>query len=281
MSGPDLATAMPRTFEGPIGPVSYRLFSCEQARGRCLVLHGISEYGRRYELMGQAYAAAGWELVVHDHRGHGDSPGEVGHVTDFLDYVRDARAFHDWLAQTHPFAGPTFLLGHSMGGLIAARYVLEYPEAVRGLVLSAPLLGLRARVPLWKELLSAVLSRVLPRLTMKTGFDANLLSHDAQRVADYVADEKIHRCASLAWFQAMKRTMAEVHERASEITLPLLVLHGGSDALTCPERSRAFHDAVSSADRSHRVLDGLYHELLQEADREQIFRQIIEWQAQR
>lgn len=267
---------------GPPGEMAYRRFLPADAPvGRLLVLHGMSEYGRRYEPLGAALAAAGWEVWIHDHRGHGDSPGPRGHVRDFRDYVKDARAVHAWVAERHPWEGPLFLMGHSMGGLLAPLYLLDHPAGFAGLVLSAPLLGLRAQVPIWKRAAAFLFSRLTPSLAVHTGFDAQLLSHDRTRVADYLGDPKIHRRASMLWYRRMIAAMAEANARAEEITLPVLVLHGADDHLTCPAASRRFHDRLGSRDRTYLLLEGLYHELLQETSREEIYGRIAGWMGAR
>ena len=231
----------------------------------------LGEHAGRYAALAQKLNSWGYAVSAYDQQGHGLSMGERGGITHDDALLDDLADVLTHTRQALPAGLPLILLGHSLGGLVAARFVSLHPSAVDALVLSSPALdpGLNAL----QKMLLATLPRVLPDLRVNNGLDANDLSHDVAVIAAYRADPLVHAkiSARLARFiaQAGPATVAA----ASMWTVPTLLLYAGADRLVNPAGSRAFAEqARASVNGSSgpgpvnaQEFPGLFHEIFNEA----------------
>ncbi len=246
-------------------------------RGVVLIVHGLGEHAWRYDHLALRLNDWGFAVRAYDQYGHGESMGQRGALPgsdrlllDLGEVVDESRArMHD---QT-----PLIVLGHSMGGLVAARFVSLAMRRIDALVLSSPALdpGLNG----FQKLLLAILPRIAPNLRVGNGLDPQYISHDPAVVERYKADPLVHDriSARLALFiaQAGPATIA----CAPSWTLPTLLMYGGDDKLVNPAGSRAFADAAPPAVVSSTCFDALYHEIFNEPDplSAAVFTRLKEW----
>ena len=211
-----------------------------------------------------------------DHRGHGRSEGERANVTVFREFVHDLSRFTEYVREQHPNP-PRFLLGHSMGGVVAAQLVLEHPYQVEGVVLSAPYLQNAVKMSPLLLRMSGLVSRFLPGLpTLK--LDAGLISRDKAVVEAYRADPAVYTGGTKARIGSeMLAAGRYVLERAQNITLPMLVLHGSADGIADPAGSKTLFERVASEDKTLKLYDGFYHEILNEPGKEEVYGDVLEW----
>jgi alpha-beta hydrolase superfamily lysophospholipase len=242
---------------------------------RVVISHGYAEHGGRYRHVAERLTGAGLAVVVPDHRGHGRSDGRPVSVARFDTYVDD---LHQVLRDAAAEWGeaPTILLGHSMGGLIAAVYALHHPEELRGLVLSAPAV-VSAGISAPAIAIGRLLARVAPELgVIKLPLDR--ISRDPSVVAAYMADPLVHPRRLRARLGAeMLRAIVEVAAGLPQLTMPVLVMQGSDDALVDPTAAAYVHERVGSRDRSIRIYPGLYHEIFNEPERDQVLDDLVEW----
>lgn len=266
----------PRRGVLPSGVVWRRWEPPGRVRGVVLLVHGLAEHGGRYQALAEHLAGLGLAVLAPDHRGHGDSPGARAHICDFRAFLDPLSQLREIIATDYPGL-PCFLLGHSLGGLIAAVYLLETRQPFTGVVLSAPALAIPDAPPAWLLALNRCLSRVLPRLRT-VRLDAGLVSRDPQVVADYRADPRVHHGRLTVRLVAeMFAAMARVRAEAARLTQPLLILHGEADGLTDPAGSRDLAAGVGSDDVSLRLYPGLYHEVFNEPERAQVLADLDHW----
>jgi lysophospholipase len=244
------------------------------------VVHGYGDHGGRYGYLGEAMAALGHAVYVYDLRGHGQSAGRRGHILRFSDYLSDTRIYLDTVAGTHP-AAPLYLLGHSLGGLIAAAYAETQPAGPGGLILSSPFLRLRTP-PLSSKVNGArILSVVRPAFNVGNTLQAADLSHEQRVVDAYVTDPLVHHVATARWAVEVLAAQGAVLAGAPRIILPLLLLVADADAVTDPQASRELFAAAGSADKTERRYAGYYHELFNETGRAAVFADLAAWLARR
>ena len=242
-----------------------------------LVVHGLAEHSSRYQPMADFLNKGGYALCTLDLPGHGKSEGRPGHIDAFDDFLDTLEQFLDLLKQEQP-GKPIFLLGHSMGGLISASFLLDHQQDFRGAVFSGPAIQAPGGKPPW---LQVVLVRLLARVAPNIGvmqLDANGVSRDPEVVADYIDDPlnysgKISARGVTELFAAMETIQA----RAAEITLPILIMHGEADTMTPAEGSRLLHQQASSTDKTLRIYPGLHHEIFNEPEREELFGELRDW----
>jgi len=215
-----------------------------------------------------------------DLRGHGKSGGGRGHADNFDDYLDDTGRTIENAKGQNPQV-KTFLIGHSLGGLVVLDYAEKHGSALSGVVATAPLLRLKMKVPPWKVALGKMLSRVTPTLSMKTGLDPNLLSRDPEIVRNYVNDPLVHGVASTRFYTELMRAVDETIRDASKLTLPCLIMQGSGDGIVDPSATEDFFKRVASADKTLKVYDGFYHEVLNEPGKEELLREISTWLAGR
>jgi acylglycerol lipase len=242
------------------------------------LIHGLAEHAGRYAALAARLNAAGIELVAIDLRGHGHAPGKRAFVKRFDDYLLDAQALLDATAER---CTPLFLMGHSMGGAVAALYAIERLKAsgrrLNGLILSSPALAPGHDVPRWMLKLSQVISRLYPSFpAMK--IDAALLSRLQPVVNANRNDPLVHHGAIPARTGAeLLLAMARIERGRADLRVPLLVYHGTADKLTEPEGSREFGRHAGSPDKTLTLHEGSYHETMNDLDRDQVIGALIAW----
>ena len=256
--------------------IVYRYWPVDQPRATILLIHGLGEQSGRYQHVAEAFNAKGFTVLAPDHLGHGESPGTRVFVEQFDDYLTGVRECRAIIDQQCPGV-PCFLLGHSMGGLIAGRLLLEDQQQYRGALLSGPAFAAEAPPSGLVMFIGRLLAKIAPKAGM-IALDASGVSRDPQVVAAYNADPLVnHGKITAALGVALFDAMAEVMSRAAEIKLPLLVMHGDADAMAAPKGSEQFAAAVSSSDKTLTLLPGLYHEIFNEPDGANIIAAYAEW----
>lgn len=249
-------------------------FPVARPRARIVLFHGYADHVGRYPHVIAALTGAGYDVHAFDLRGHGHSEGVRGHVLRFQSYLDDVDLFLEEL----PRDGlPRFLISHSLGGLLALRYVLERPDAFAGLAASSPYLHLATDVHFLREALATAVSRLAPALLTKSPIAAKALSHDPAMVQAYIDDPLVFKTFNARWFFESRSAQEVVLERAPEIRLPVLLMLGSADPIAAPERGRQVFQLLGSLDKTLKVYDGFLHEIFNETERERVIRDLVEW----
>ena len=265
-------------FQGAAGQsVYHQYWTPEQTpRAILLVVHGAGEHSDRYAHLAEYFCEAGYVVAALDHIGHGRSDGTYGHMDSFDHHLETLEVFRQQVAADFPGL-PMVLLGHSMGGLISACYLLRHQGEFAACALSGPAI----KTDLEPGFLQIAIIRLLSLLAPKLGvmqLDSAGVSRDPAVVAAYQQDPLVNHGKMSARFVAeLFRGMNEIQERAGEISLPLLVMHGEGDVMTAPSGSRFLHEAVSSTDKTLKLYPELYHEIFNEPERDQVFADLLTW----
>ena len=247
------------------------------ARATVLIVHGLGEHMGRYAALAQALNSWGYAVRAYDQYGHGASEGPRGGLPTATRLLDDLALVVDHTRATVAAGHPLLLLGHSMGGLVAARFVALQRRPVDALVLSSPALdpGLN---PVQK-LLVAVLPALFPNLRVGNGLDARLISHDPAVVAAYQSDPLVHDRIAARLARFIAEDSAAVRAAAPGWTLPTLLLYAGADRLVNPAGSRAFAAAAPAHVLSSQCFEPLYHEIFNESEpgRSQVLAALRAW----
>ena len=248
-------------------------------RGGVYLFHGLGEHVGRYDALAGWLVERGWRVRGHDHRGHGRSEGARGALQapdDLLD---------DGLAMLADFAAdlgsPPVLLGHSLGGTLAAQAVVARHAPVRGLVLSSPALdpGLSGG----QKMLAKVLNALAPNLGVNNGLDPTFVSRDPQQVQAYRTDPLVHAKITARLLTWLIRAGLRAQATADTLAVETLLLVAGADRLVDPAGSRRFADAAPRERLTLHWYDGFYHELFNEpvAERAKVLADLDRWLAGR
>ncbi|WP_050475808.1 alpha/beta hydrolase [Herbaspirillum rhizosphaerae] len=239
----------------------YREWRHHQPGGAIVLVHGLGEHGGRYAELAGLFHDAGLSVRIHDHRGHGQSGGVRGSLRSDADFLTDLKLVFDDFAQQCD-ATP-FLFGHSLGGLVAARFATGGLSKVRGLLLSSPALAIRMTG--FQKVLLALTTRIAPGLAVPTSLPAQLVSHDVEVVQAYRRDALNHGKVAARVVNFMLAAQVQVQRDAATFTLPLLLQIAGDDAFVDPQGSRSFFAAVPQVDKKLYCYDDAYHEIFNES----------------
>lgn len=239
-----------------------RTWALEGAKGVVVITHGLAEHSGRYDHVAQALNAAGYAVSAYDHRGHGQSvgyPADMGEDLDVL--ISDVVAQAVAAQQTHE---KVFLLAHSMGTIFALPAALEVPsETLSGIVLSGV-----ALVPG---------QAVLESVASGGGIPASTISRDPDVVKAYEDDPLVFTGMPALLLDKMGEAIARATDAVGKITIPVLLLHGSDDQLTSLEGANMVHAQLVVTDKTLKVYDGLYHEVLNEPEKDQVIADLIAW----
>ena len=241
--------------------IFYRQYQAKAERARMVVAHGVGEHSGRYGNVIERVIAQGISVWAPDHRGHGQSGGKRGHVMNFVQYLTDLRLTLELAKKDMPAEMPCFLLGHSMGGLIALYFAQRYPELIDGVVASSPCLGMVIEIPPVKKVLGSFMSYVWPGMTMGSGLDATKISRDENVVSTYEKDPLVHDRVSARFFTELMAAVESVNQQAATLNLPVLMQVAGEDYLVDADSSKHFFEKLTLEDKTLYVYDGMYHEI--------------------
>ncbi len=241
-----------------------------------LIVHGYGEHCGRYDHVMRWLHDRGYAVAAFDYRGHGKSQGVRGHVERFREYLDDVDAF---VGAHMASAGSrkVYLIGHSLGGLIASSYVLEQPEGIDGVVLSSPSMGFKVKVNPIKSLLGKGMSALWPTLSLPTGIPVADLSTDQAVGRAYDADPLVNKTTTARWYTEALAQQQLVLRHADRIQVPLLLMQAGSDRIADPDVSQNFLAALGSADKEMKWYEGMYHEIFNEIQKEDVFADLAAW----
>ena len=246
------------------------------AQRSVLLVHGLGEHIGRYTHVAAQLNAWGWQVFGYDQRGHGRSEGPRGRLRADDDLLHDLAAVIDATRAAMP--GPLVLLGHSMGGLVAARFVAgggSWVRPVDALVLSSPALDPGMSIP--QKLLLASLGRLAPNLRLSNGLKPEWISRDAQVVRNYVADPLVHDRVTPRLARFIVDGGEAVAARADAWALPTLLLYAGSDRCVAPAGSAGFAAAAPQAVVAAHEFRPLYHEIFNEPEQAEVFGVLRDW----
>jgi len=252
--------------------------------GTVLIVHGLGEHIGRYAHVAVRLNAWGWSAVGYDQRGHGRSSGARGQLPRDDALLQDLAMLIDAVRAAR--TGPLVLLGHSMGGLLAARFVAgavaaanaeAWHRPVDALVLSSP--ALDAGMSGAQKLLLAVLGRLAPNLAVNNGLKPQWISHDPAVVQAYIADPLVHDRIAPRLVRFIVDGGRMVRERAARWSVPTLLLYAGADRCVAPAGSAAFAAAAPQTAVTSREFPTLFHEIFNEPEQAQVFEVLGQWLA--
>lgn len=241
-----------------------------------LLAHGHAEHIGRYGRVIDSLTQGGYAVFSQDHRGHGRSAGERALARRFDDYIDDFRLMA-LRAQAESPDLPVMLIGHSMGGLIAARYALAYGTGLDALVTSGAAFIIDEGVSAPKKLIARVVSRIAPKAPVPRG-GGDVLSFDPA-VGEAFGNDPLnyHGPTRMRTAVEMSSAGADALERAPALMLPYLGMHGADDTLTKPRGTERFYAAAGSADKTLEIWPYMKHEIFNEADGQKVIDLMVHW----
>ena len=245
-----------------------------------LVVHGLAEHCGRYMNVVNHFVPLGYAVYGLDHVGHGKSEGTRVYVERFEDYTDTLKIYFDMVRQEQPDK-PIFLVGHSMGGLISAAYLLEHQNELTGAVLSGASVKMSGDISPVVVFMGKLLSTLAPKAGLMA-LEAEGVSRDPAVVEAYVNDPLVYTGKMTTRLAAeLIKAVQRVNNEAAKITLPILIVQGSEDKLVDPAGAKLLYDTVSSVDKTLKVYEGFYHEVFNEPEHEQVLDDVETWLEQR
>lgn len=250
-----------------------------------LGVHGLGEGSYRYDFVGNSFSKNDYLFVMINQQGHGISEGDRCHIVKYQDLVQDMNDFIDDFFEKNPklLSKPRYIFGHSMGGLITTLTVLKRHEFFNGMILSGPLF--KADPKIANPVLIMIvkyLSVILPKLPVGDAINPTDVSRSKEIQYAYETDALTYHGklrANLGY--QMLLGIQEVEESFSKINLPFLLMHGKQDKLVMLSGSEKMYQESSSKDKEIKIYQNLYHEILNEPEKEEVMNDILKWLSQR
>ena len=251
-------------------------FPASPAHSGIVFMHGLGEHSGRYAHLAAFFCERGYAVRTYDHRGHGKSSGKRGDIPHLNSLLDDAHQIvQDWQVSCPTSVTRQLLLGHSMGGLFAAKFAITKVCTLHGLILSAPALAIYMNFV--EQSLLKVLSAIAPAITLSNGLKTKYLSHDPEVVTSYCNDPLVHDRISARLLNSMLFTMHDVFSHASSLDLPTLLLVAGQDKLVDSSGSLRFAQASPDNYLRLHTYENLYHEIFNELDAKAVFNDVGIW----
>lgn len=240
----------------------------------CLV-HGLGEHSGRYAHVAETLNAGGYAVLASDLRGHGKTEGKRGHAASFASFMDDINILVQEAQQRYKGL-PCFIWGHSLGGLLVANYILRRQPELTGAVLTSPGFHTPLATQKLKMGFAKLAGKFLPEVSMPTGLDARLISHDPAVVETYIHDPLVHGVATLAMAKYTIEAIPWAFDHANEWKIPVLIMHGDADQLTYVSGSKEFAARIG-AECTLKIWPGLAHETHNEPEKEQVLAYALGW----
>jgi alpha-beta hydrolase superfamily lysophospholipase len=266
------------TFAGWDGTsLYYQVWAPSPSRPRAVLvnLHGLGDHSGLYPNLASYIPGQDIALYAYDMRGNGRSPGQRAYLRSWREFRDDLGVF---IGRVRKWEGdlPLFLLGNSLGGLVVLDYAVDHAAGLAGVIAAAPPLG-KLSVPPVLMALGRLMSRVMPRLSLQVGMDLTGLARDPSVRETVLADPFFHRRGTARLSTEVTAAIARVHQRAADLSVPVLILHGSADRMVPPEGSRSFFAKLRHADREFREYPEAYHALFADLNHAEVLGDLERW----
>jgi alpha-beta hydrolase superfamily lysophospholipase len=246
----------------------------ESIRAVIILVHGLGEHIQRYDYWAGVFNKEGIGFAGVDLPGHGRSEGRRGNIKSYALIGEMLDILLKSCKQTFPGV-PVFIYGHSLGGGIVLEYLLRKNPKIKGAIVTSPWLRLSFEPSRGKLILAAVMKNLFPGLTQPSGLVVSHISHDQNVVDKYNSDPLVHGLISVSLFHGAMKAAKYSLEHASDLKIPVLMLHGSDDLICSPEGSREFAEKTTIAEL--KIWEGGYHELHNEPFKDEVFKYIMGW----
>ncbi|MFN2747535.1 MULTISPECIES: alpha/beta hydrolase [Bacillus] len=235
-----------------------------------VIVHGACEHSGRYKWLSEMWRSSGYNVVMGDLPGQGTSTRDRGHIRTFQEYIDEV---DKWIDRAKAFQVPVLLLGHSMGGLIAIEWFKQRQSDVAGLILSSPCLGLQLKPNKFLDVISKGLNVVAPSLRFESGITPDKATRNKEVIEVDINDSLYITKVSVRWYQEILKAIQSAMEPTDAfLNIPLLVMQGGTDWLVDKKMVLKWFDQLASRNKTYREWEGLYHEIFNEPEREDVFK---------
>ena len=240
-----------------------------------MLVYGHGEHVGRYDHVAAALTEKGYAMLGFDLRGHGKSGGPRGHTPSYEALMDDIAAFSRQTDER--YAGlPRFLYGHSMGGNLVINYTLRRRPDLLGVIATGPWFKLAFEPPAIQLTLAKLMNSIAPGYSLHSPVNAANLAHDQEVACAYEKDPLVHDLISARLLMVIHDSGLWALEHAAEFPLPLLLMHGAADPITSAQASQEF--AQKAGDKvTLKIWDGLYHEIHNEPEKDQVFAYMLDW----
>ncbi|MFM5886863.1 MAG: lysophospholipase [Dolichospermum sp.] len=252
-----------------------------EVRGILAIVHGLGGHSGLYKTIVEYLLPREYAVYALDLRGHGRSSGQRGYINTWTEFRDDLQAFLKLIQQQQP-GYPIFLLGHSLGGVIALDYTLHYVKdqsTLAGVIGFSPSIG-QVGVPLSRVVLGKLFSRVWPRFSLHIGLDFSAGSRNQKILDSYTQDKLRHTLATARLSTEFFATVDWIHTHAEKWQVPLLILHGGADRIALPAGSQMFYEKVNYPDKLRIEYPGAYHNLHDDINCVEVITDLVDWMNQ-
>ena len=244
-------------------------------RAVVILVHGHGEHSLRYQHWAEKFVDKGIAFLSFDLRGHGLSEGKRGHAKSYDLLLNDVELMINEVEKLYVKI-PKILYGHSMGGNIVLNYILRRTSNIQLVIATSPWLELSFQPTTFQMFLAKVMFHIFPAFTQESNLDVDAISHDPEEVRKYREDKLNHGKISAALFVHIHQAGLWAIENAGKLKLPTLVIHGNEDRITSYTASEKFVEKTAGMAKIQIWKEG-YHELHNDLEKENVFKNIVEW----
>lgn len=260
--------------EAKINTTYVREWINDNSKANLVIIHGAGEHSERYIKTAEFFADKGYNVYTGDLVGHGLSDGTRIFIDSIKDYVKDVDFFFNRIDNNKP----TYLLGHSMGGLIVLYYMLNSESReINGVIASSPYIKDKTNIPKAKYIMGKAAAAICPKLKIDSGLKGEMVCRDKSIAELYNSDKLNCSKVTAKWFVELEKARRILVEMQKEFTAPCLILQASEDKVVDPESVRQFYQCISSKDKELVLYDDFYHEILNDPEKERVLNKINSW----
>lgn len=240
------------------------------AKAVIVIVHGALEHHQRYGWLIEKWRLSGFHVVMGDLPGHGlTSRTSRGHIDSFQLYIDEVK---EWVEAAYSFDLPVFLLGHSMGGLIAIRFLQQTRTDLAGVMLSSPCLGLVQQPSKLTLALLPLLNSIAPALKVNARITVDMATSNAQVIEADQNDTLYVKKVSVRWYKELITAIKDAYEKIEDTQdIPLLLMQGGDDRIVNKINVRTWFNQAPLSEQRFKEWPKYYHEIFNEAGRDDVF----------
>lgn len=241
-----------------------------------LIIHGLAEHLGRYEYVKKQLLSQGYGVYSFDNRGHGRSEGNRGDINRFNDFIEDTDTMVNLIKENHP-GKPIYVLGHSMGGFIATSYGIKYPDKAQGQILSGAATIKPPVVTGIKSFFFRLINKVNPNMRIENKVSKGI-SRNSSVVKEYESDPLVLKNLTLRFYvEFLIKGIGWLQKNISNYRCPCLILHGEGDTIVSYKASEILYANITSKDKTLKIYENLYHEILNEDEKDEVIEDISKW----